>query len=197
MAGRDQQTNGVARWCPNDGWTPGWRSWFAGSNGNRDRDRRRTRLIEHTVRDALSCLTIPEREVVEQYYYNGLSFIRIADAQGLAVERVQFLHRRALANLRIKLAPFVGITFGLSPLANIDCPICCAPWRQTAEELLDEKTTAATWGEIARRLERAVGWFASTPQILMAHQKKHRRFDLQPPVEVLQIGDIDINKEDE
>lgn len=185
----------VKGWSPADGWTPQWRSWFEAADANRQWRIRRARLIEHTVREALLSLTLTERGVIEHYYYDGFSFHRIAGATGLTLERVQAIHRRSLAVLRETLAPFVAVTFRLTPASGQGCPICSAPWRRTAEELLDEKTSTMTWGEVTRRLERAVGWLAPTPQILIGHQKKHRTFEPTPVDDTISDNDIQMGGE--
>lgn len=138
--------------------------------------RRRVRVIQEAVRSALAVLNPPERFVIEGRYFDGRSFPRLATSLGQTLARVKVIHRRALLKLEIELAPFVERMFGIAAVRTPDCPICRAQWRSTAERLLDEKTPDMTWGEMATRIERAVGWHASTPRILTTHQRQHRRF---------------------
>lgn len=134
----------------------------------------RVRQIGIAVRGALAILNLPERSVIEGYYFDGTSLPRLADQSGLTLTRIRTIQERALAKLRTRLTPFVEKMFGLRVVQDPDCPICEGVWRVIAEELLDGKTPDMTWGDVARRLERAVGWRAPTPQILMTHQRKHR-----------------------
>lgn len=138
--------------------------------------RRRAFEIQDAVRDALTILNAPERFVIEGYYFDGRSFPRLATMQSLSLSRVKSIHRRALTKLEIELAPFVERMFGIEALLKPDCPICRAEWRPIAEQLLDEKTLEMTWGDVARRIERAVGWHVPTPRVLTTHQNRHRRF---------------------
>lgn len=138
------------------------------------RQAERVRQIGVAVRRAIRILNTPERNVIEGYYFDGTSFPRLANAAGVTLTRIRTIHERALAKLRTRLTPFVELMFGLRVIQAPDCPICSAMWREIAEDLLDAKTTDMTWGDVARRLERAVGWRAPTPQILMTHQRKHR-----------------------
>ncbi len=138
--------------------------------------RKRAFEIQDAVRDALTVLNAPERFVIEGYYFDGRSFPRLATMQSLSLSRVKSIHRRALTKLEIELAPFVERMFGIEALRTPDCPICRAEWRPVAEQLLDEKTPEMTWGDVSRRIERAVGWHVPTPRVLTTHQNRHRRF---------------------
>ena len=140
--------------------------------------RRRTCEIQDAVRDALTVLNEPERFVIEGYYFDGRSFPRLAAMQASTLPRIKGIHRRALTKLEIELTPFVERMFGIKALRTPDCPICRADWRSIAERLLDDKTPDMTWGEIAIRIERAVGWHVPSPRVLTTHQKRHRRFEL-------------------
>jgi len=168
-------------WRPPDGWTPEWRAWFSQAARPDGRAQRRSRVIQQTVRRTLEELPSVERRIIEGYFYDGRPFARIADDLGISLVRVQVLRRRALGHLRSQLAPFVQATFGLGATQTPDCPICRAPWREIAEDLLDEKTPDVTWGVVARRLERAVGWSPSTVQLLIGHQKNHRVYSEAQP----------------
>ncbi len=136
----------------------------------------RARTIERAVRRALSILSQTERVVIEGYYFDGRSFGRLAAVVDLPQRRVRVIHQRALSRLETELAPLVEHLFGIRPTRAPNCPICSAEWRAIAEGLLDEKTEEMTWGDVIVRLERAVGWRAPTPQILISHTKKHRSF---------------------
>jgi len=52
-------------------------------------------------------------------------------------------------------------------------------WRADAEAILDGKTPEMTWGQIITRIERATGWRAVSPQVLIAHQRAHRAFQTE------------------
>ncbi len=138
--------------------------------------RQRATEIQGAVRAAMEILNAPERFVVEGYYFDGCSFPRLATMRSLSLSRIKSIHRRALTKLEIELTPFVERMFGIAALKTPDCPICRATWRAVAEQLLDEKTPEMTWGDVAIRIERAVGWHVPTPRVLTTHQKRHRRF---------------------
>jgi hypothetical protein len=145
--------------------------------------RRRVFEIQDAVRDALVVLNAPERFVVEGYYFDGRSLPRLASMQSLSLARVKGIHRRALTKLEIELTPFAERMFGIAALRTPDCAICRAEWRSVAEQLLDEKTPDMTWGDIAIRIERAVGWHVPSPRVLTTHQKHHRRFVISTATE--------------
>ncbi len=136
----------------------------------------RTRTIERAVRRALTILSQTERRVIEGYYFDGCSFGRLAAVVDLPQRRVRVIHQRALSRLEFELAPLVEQMFGIRSMRAPNCPVCNAEWRVIAEDLLDEKTEEMTWGDVIIRLERAVGWRAPTPQILISHTRKHRTF---------------------
>jgi hypothetical protein len=138
--------------------------------------RQRARAVQEAVRAALVVLNPAEHNVIIGYYFDGWSFPRLANVLGQSLPRIRAIHRRALLKLEVELAPFVDEMFGIRPVRTARCPICQADWRTVAERLLDEKTPDMTWGQVAIRIERATGWRPSTPRILTAHQKHHRRF---------------------
>ena len=142
--------------------------------------RERVGEIQDAVREALAVLNAPERFIIEGYYFDGRSFPRLASMRSLTLSRVKSIHRRALTKLEIELTPFVGRMFGIHALRTPDCAICRAEWRSIAEQLLDEKTADMTWGDVAARIERAVGWHVPSPRVLTTHQKRHRRFVILP-----------------
>jgi hypothetical protein len=170
------------KWRPPDGWTTEWRAWFEAPACGNGREKRRLRSVQEAVRHAVTELPATERRVIERHFFDGGSLAHIADETGLSLVRIQVLRRRALGRLRERLTLFVQTTYGLGATVRPDCPVCRAPWRQTAEELLDEKTPDMTWGMLARRLERAVGWTPSTVQILIGHQRNHRAFSHEATV---------------
>jgi hypothetical protein len=142
--------------------------------------RERVGEIQDAVREALAVLNAPERFIIEGYYFDGRSFPRLASMQSLTLSRVKGIHRRALTKLEIELTPFVERMFGIHGLRTPDCTICRAEWRSIVEQLLDEKTADMTWGDVAVRIERAVGWHVPSPRVLTTHQKRHRRFVISP-----------------
>jgi hypothetical protein len=137
----------------------------------------RSLAIELAVRRALTLLTTVERSIIEGYYFDGRSMPQLSRSGGMPLDFVRIAHRRALARLEGELASLVERMFGLEAVHRPECVICGAPWRTTAEAILDGKTPDTTWGQIATRIERAVGWKAASPQTLIVHQRKHRRFE--------------------
>jgi len=138
--------------------------------------RERQKEIQRTVRDAIALLAPIEREIIEGYYFEGLSLQRLANRAGRPFSRMRMLHERALRKLAMILAPFVERVFRIRVLQFPNCPICRAEWRSDAERILDDKTDDVTWGAIIRRIERATGWRAPGAPVLKAHQARHRAF---------------------
>lgn len=145
----------------------------------REEGRGRVLEIARAVREAVAKLRGLERSVIEEYYFDGLSVRRIAEAEGVSVNRVMVAQRLALRQLRVLLTPFVTRMFGIGATCVPNCPICAAPWREDAEAIIDGKTSDVTWGQIMTRIERATGWNGKRPQILIAHQRKHRGFETE------------------
>ncbi len=137
----------------------------------------RTYAVELVVRRALRILSAAELRIIEGYYFDGRSMPQLSRSTGVPLDFVRIAHRRALARLEIELSPFVERMFGLSSVTLSGCAICMAPWRPTAEDIIDGKTPDTTWGQIAIRIERAVGWRPPCPQVLITHDKKHRHFE--------------------
>lgn len=150
------------------------------SNEHAISQRRRLVLIQRAVRRSLAVLNSPERAIVEGYYFDGHSLPQLAAQIGVPLLRVRTIHKRALDKLRHELTPLVIAMYGLRQSRHPGCPICSAPWRDAAEQILDGKTADMTWGEVAIRIERAIGWKSPTPQVLMTHQRKHRHFQHEP-----------------
>ncbi len=139
-------------------------------------DQSRVDGIRDAVRQAVGRLRGLERRVVEGYHFDGRSMGQIAKIEGVAVNRVVTAHRQAFRNLREMLAPFVARTFGIGAAIVASCPICTAAWRIDAEAIIDGKTADVTWGQIMTRIERATGWRAKSPQVLIVHKRKHGVF---------------------
>jgi len=167
-----------------DGWTRWWHDWFregADCAEATESAAARTLWVRDRVRAAVQELGELERAVIEGYYYDGLSLDGIGAQAHLSKNRVVVAHRRALAALRVTLAPLVAEAFGIGAVCELSCPICTGEWRGDAEAMLDGKTAEMTWGELIIRLERAFGWKANGPRVLIVHQKRHRMFQSQVP----------------
>lgn len=132
--------------------------------------------IRTEVRRAVDRLTGLERTTIEGCYFDGISMGRLATIEGVTVSRVVMAHRQGLRRLRQMLAPFVARWYGIGVIRNPACSICTAAWREDAEAIIDAKTQDVTWGQIMTRIERATGWRAKSPQVLIVHQRKHRTF---------------------
>lgn len=137
---------------------------------------RRTDEIGEAVREAVRQIVGLERTVIEGYYFDGMSLGQIARSQDVSLNRAVTAHRQALRRLRVMLAPLVERMFGIGVTRVASCPVCVAEWRHDAEGIMDSKTADQTWGVIMTRIERATGWRAASPQVLIAHQRKHRTF---------------------
>lgn len=158
------------------GWMGQWGKWWDQAIPEPRRFRSRSVAIDCAVREAVAALSYVERMIIEGYYFDGYTLSSIGCTLNISTQRVQTVHRHALSRLRRRLAPFVEKTFRIGLTTDPECTICSAPWRRIAEDILDEKTPETTWGQIAVRLHRAVGWYPSTPQVLIGHQKSHRVF---------------------
>ena len=145
----------------------------------RNVERDRVDEIGREVRRAVGRLRRLERVAIEAFYFEGLSVARIARSEGASINRVLVAQRQAFRELRVMLAPFVARMFGIEATCVPTCPICIAPWREDAEALIESKTADQTWGEIIVRIERATGWKTRSPQVLIAHQRKHRTFQTE------------------
>lgn len=132
--------------------------------------------IRSEVRRAVETLKGLERVTIEGYFFDGISFRRIAAHEETSVSRVVMAHRQALRRLRERLTPHVAKWYGIGVVRNAKCPICVSDWRADAEALIDAKTAHITWGDVMKRIERATGWRAKSPQVLIMHQRKHRTF---------------------
>lgn len=135
--------------------------------------------LRRTVREAVGNLRGIERAVIEEYYFDGMSMGRIAESEGVSVNRVVTSHRQALRQLREILAPFAARMFGIRAITSATCPICLASWREDAEAIIDGKTPDVTWGQIVTRIVRATGWQPKSPQVLIVHKRKHGAFQLE------------------
>lgn len=137
----------------------------------------RVEEIRYAVRRAVGQLRGLERRVIEGYNFDGMSFGRIAESESVSVNRVVTAHRQAMRSLRVILAPFVARTFGIGATVVSRCPICTSSWRSDAESIIDAKTPDVTWGQIVTRIERATGWRAKSPQVVIVHKRKHGTFE--------------------
>jgi len=137
---------------------------------------RRVDEVRRAVREAVGRLKGLERRVIEGYYFDGMSFGQIAASEDASVNRVVTAYRQAMRNLRVMLAPWVARTYGIGATVITTCPICTSPWRNDAEAIIDGKTPDVTWGQIMTRIERATGWRARSPQVLIVHKRKHGVF---------------------
>jgi hypothetical protein len=120
-----------------------------------------------------------ERRVIEGYYFDGVSMGKMVDTEQVSLNRALIVHRQALRQLRVILAPFVARMFGIGATCVRTCPICTGDWRADAEAIMDGKTPEMTWGQVMARIERATGWRARGPQTLIAHQRAHRTFQIE------------------
>lgn len=132
--------------------------------------------IRGEVRRTVARLQGLERVTIEGYYFDGKSFGRIAACEDISVSRVVVAHRHALSRLRELLAPHVTRWYGIGVMRNPDCPVCTSGWREDAEAIIDAKTADITWGQVMTRIERATGWHARSPKVLIMHQRKHRTY---------------------
>ena len=68
--------------------------------------------LKKTLAEALSTLTEREQKVITLYYYEELSLKEIAQVLEVSESRVSQLHTKALAKMKTKMGPYMGILIG-------------------------------------------------------------------------------------
>ena len=135
----------------------------------------RVERIRETVSRALEGLTEDEREFVVRFYFQGMSYRRIAEDSGRARHKLRALHGRALRRLKQALAPFVREEFGLESGLSRSCPICDSEHREEIDALIAARDRKATWRPVIIEINRRFGLKLRAPQTLIGHEKYHRQ----------------------
>lgn len=129
--------------------------------------------VVSAVRKAIEKLNPQEREFIESYYFQGKTYREIAEIQNRRISRIEGLHRRSLAKLKIYLAGFVKDQFDLDVEIGRDCIICLSPYKYKINKLIKAKKKQETWKKIIKILKDKYQIQVKTPQVLIGHQKYH------------------------
>ncbi len=129
--------------------------------------------IVAAVREAISKLSLSEREFIERYYFQGQSYREISSDCGRKLSRIEGLHRQALARLKKNLAGFTRQQFGIESDIGRNCLICRSADRQKIDRLIMNKNERETWKKIIKILKTKFNILIKTPQVLIGHQKYH------------------------
>ncbi len=123
--------------------------------------------IEKAVQRALKKLEPDIREIVRQYYFDGLSYAQIAKRQHILRGEARVVIINAKKQLKILLAEFVRTRWNVN--VHPTCRICNHPERRIIEYYLAQKSDDESWGEVGNRLMVELGERFHPPQILIAH----------------------------
>jgi hypothetical protein len=145
------------------------------SFGGRDREvgSALTADINRAVREALGKLGEAEREFIERFYFQGMSYRNLSEGTGRSRHKLEALHYRAVRALRSLLAEFVRERFGIEPQDSPDCPICRSAQREAIDSIIQTRDPAATWRPVISRIRDEFGVVLTTPQTLIGHEKYH------------------------
>jgi hypothetical protein len=159
-----------------------YRNWIADLGRDPDRSSRittlpdcgtETQVVGEAVEEALAELTEDEREFIERYYYMGQTFVDISELSGRSVNRLETLHRRALAKLKRRLAPLADHLYGVEKKAGPECPICQSADRDAVDRIIRGKPESEPWGTTLSRIRREFGLTVKSPQTLIGHMRYH------------------------
>ena len=133
--------------------------------------------LEEIVAKALDKLDSFEREFVQYFYYDCLSYSQISQLLDKTKDRLERIHRSALEKLRFGLNDYVSQRYKLKISEEKRCLICSHPLRNELDDLIKSKSKEETWKKVLRIFREKFNLEIKTPQILINHQKKHM-FDL-------------------
>ena len=149
--------------------------------------------LEKEVQQAMGRLNFLEKKFIQYYYFECLSYEKIAEILNKKQYKLQRIHRRALDKLKIILKDFVRERFQIScdpvqngsirkkpepvesvwPGLNRNCILCQSPFKQEINLLIRGKRKDQTWKPLIKLLEEKYHLKIKTPQILIGHQKNH------------------------
>lgn len=142
--------------------------------------------LEKEVQQAMGRLNFLEKKFIQYYYFECLSYEKIAEILNKKQYKLQRIHRRALDKLKIILKDFVRERFQIScdpekpePVEfvwsglNRNCILCQSPFKQEINLLIRGKRKDQTWKPLIKLLEEKYHLKIKTPQILIGHQKNH------------------------
>lgn len=133
----------------------------------------RQQLLRDVVSRALKHLPQPEREFIEQYYFEGTDYEEMSIRSGRAAHSLVSIHSRALRRLRKELAETVQRLYGIPVQKNERCIICQSVNRRDIDRLLAERDHTQPWGPMMRQLRNEFSLTITKPQIIISHEKYH------------------------
>jgi len=138
-------------------------------------EREKTSEIRSRVREALERLSMQEREFIAQFYFMGKSYREISEQSGRPIYKLEALHKRAVKKLKRELGGFVRERFGVETGSDAECLICRSPHVAEINRLISRRDKTTTWKPIIKTLRNKYGLKVSSPQMLIGHEKYHRR----------------------
>lgn len=135
-----------------------------------DRFREETTL---KVREAMGRLTPLERQFVEYFYFEDKTYREISVILSKSIRRLEGIHQRALAKLKMLLSDYVKARFKLDLAEETECLICKSPFRQELDKLIQAKKEEETYKTLIRIFREKYGLDIKTPQVIIGHKRKH------------------------
>ncbi len=134
--------------------------------------------IVKAVRLALKKLPPLQKELVERFYFVGLTIEEISGSLDLSVRDVQAFLRDAVRSLKRSLTSFVEKKFGVAAAKVAGCPLCASSFRDEIDRLISAHKPRQTWSRIIKTLRIEYGIHIIAPQILISHKKYHIRKEI-------------------
>lgn len=125
--------------------------------------------LVRTVRKAVERLAEPWRAIIEERYFEGLTFPQIARRHKMSMTAVAAAYYEATRQLREQLAAFAAKRWNLK-VGGL-CRVCRHKDRDVIESMLTRKSPDETWSAFGNRLYQAIGERIGPPIVLICHQK--------------------------
>lgn len=131
------------------------------------------------VREAVGKLSPLERQFLEYFYFECKSYKDISLIMNKKIHKLERIHSRALAKLKMLLSDYVKTRFNLSLPEEADltvhsgCIICKSPFRRQLEKLIEAKKKQETYKSLIRVFKQKYGLKIKTPQVIIGHKNKH------------------------
>ena len=125
------------------------------------------------VREAVEKLTPLERQFIEYFYFQCMSYKEISLILNKTIRKLERIHNRALGKLKMLLSDYVKTRFKLSIPEETDCMICKSPFRRELDKLIKAKKKEETYKSLMRVFKEKYGLDIRTPQVIIGHKRKH------------------------
>ncbi len=149
------------------------------SNSSVDHKDASAEETEHKVREAVGKLSSLEGQFVEYFYFECKSYRDISLILNKKIHKLERIHRRALAKLKMLLSDYVKTRFKLDlpEEADLDtrsqCMICKSPFRRELDKLIKAKKKEQTYRSLIGIFKEKYGLEIKTPQVIIGHKNKH------------------------